>query len=135
MQRFQALLIFLKHIRKSACHNETLIHEYNRYLPFKLILKVHILKNQNNFLNKSNFFIPQIKNYLATPATSDPDLKSFIHSSHKNSKTLELFDKSSVVDFTIYKILTELGNVSEIHNGSILLLPPITTKIFLSITS
>ena len=34
-----------------------------------------------------------------------------------NSKTLELFNKSSVVDFTIDEILTELGNESVIHNG------------------
>ena len=33
------------------------------------------------------------------------------------SKTLELFNKSSVADFTIDEILTELGNESVIHNG------------------
>ena len=57
--------------------------------------------------------------------TSDPDLKSSIHSTHNNSKTLELFNKSSVVHFTIDELLTELGNESEIRNGSILLFPPI----------
>ena len=79
--------------------------------------------NQNNFSNERISFIPQIISNLTTPATSDPDLKSSIHSTHNNSKTLELFNKSSVVDFTIDEILTELGNDSEIHNGSILLFP------------
>ena len=51
---------------------------------------------------------------LATPTTSDPGLKSSIHSNHNNRKTLELFNKSSVVDFTIDEILTEPGNESEI---------------------
>ena len=80
--------------------------------------------NQTKFSNESNSFIPQITSNLTTPATSDPDLKSSTHSAHNNSKTLELFNKSSVVDFTIDEILTELGNESEIHNGSILLFPP-----------
>ena len=79
--------------------------------------------NQTKFSNESNSFIPQITSNLTTPATSDPDLKSFTHSAHNNSKTLELFNKSSVVDFTIDEILIELGNESEIHNGSILLFP------------
>ena len=35
---------------------------------------------------------------------------------------------SSVVDFTIVEILTELGNESEILNGSILLFPPIDNQ-------
>ena len=83
-----------------------------------------MLYNQNNFSNERNSFIRQITSNLATPATSDPDLKSSIHSTHNNSKTLELFNKSSVVDFTIDEILNELGNESEIHNGSILLFPP-----------
>ena len=86
--------------------------------------KGNILCNQNNFSNKTNTFIPQINSNLKTPATSDPDLKSSMHSTHNNSKTLELFNKSSVVDFTIDEILNELGNESEIHNGSILLFPP-----------
>ena len=60
---------------------------------------------------------------MATPATPDPELKSSVHSSHNNSKT-ELFNKSSVIDFTIDEIWTELENESEIHNGSMLLLPP-----------
>ena len=68
--------------------------------------------------------MPQITRNLTTPATSDPDLKSSIHSAHNNSKTLELLNKSSVVDFTIHEILTELVYESEIHNGSILLFPP-----------
>ena len=74
--------------------------------------------------NKRNSFIPQIITNLTTPATSDPDLKSSLHSTHNNSKILELFNKSSVVDFTIDEILTGLGNESEKHNGSILLFPP-----------
>ena len=61
---------------------------------------------------------------MRTPATSDPDLKSSTHSAHNKSKTLEPFNKSSVVDFTIDEILNELGNESEIHNGSISLFPP-----------
>ena len=70
--------------------------------------------NQTKFSNESNSFIPQITSNLTTPATSDPDLKSSIHSTHSNSETLELFNKSSVVDFSIDEILTELGNESEI---------------------
>ena len=84
-----------------------------------------MLYNQNNFSKKRNSFITQINSNLTTPATSDPDLKSSIHSTHNNSKTLEVFNESSVADFTIDEILTELGNESEIHNGSILLFPPI----------
>ena len=87
--------------------------------------KGNMIYNQNNFSNERNSFIAQITSNLTTPATSDPDLKSSIHSTHNNSKTLELFNKSSVVDFTIDEILTELGNESEIHNGSILSFPPI----------
>ena len=56
--------------------------------------------------------------------TSNPDLKPSIHSIHNYGKTLELFKESSVVDFRIDEILTELGNESEIHNRSILLFPP-----------
>ena len=84
-----------------------------------------MLYNQNNFSNKGDYFIPQINSNLTTPATSDPDLKSSVISIHNNSKSLELFNKSSVVDFTIDEILTELGNESGIHNGSILLFPSI----------
>ena len=84
-----------------------------------------MLYNQNNFSNKRNSFIPQINSNLTTAATSDPDLISSVISTHNNNKTLELFNKSSVVDFTIDEILTELENESEIHNGSILLFPPI----------
>ena len=76
--------------------------------------KRNMLYNQNNFSNKRNSFILQINSNLATPATSDLDLKPSIHSTHNNSKTLELFNKSSVVDFTIDEILTELGNESKI---------------------
>ena len=86
--------------------------------------KGNLLYNQNNFSNESISCIPQITSNLATPATSDSDLKSSTHSAHNNSKTLELFNKSSVVDFTIDEILNELGNESEIHRGSILLFPP-----------
>ena len=53
-----------------------------------------MLKNQNDFSTESSSLIPQIKSDLATPATSDPNVKSFIYSSHSNSKT-ELFNKSS----------------------------------------
>ena len=87
--------------------------------------KGNMLYNQNNFSNKRDSFIPQINSNLTTPATSDPDLKSSVISTHNNSRTLELLNKSSVVDFAIDEILTELGNESEIHNGSILLFPPI----------
>ena len=38
---------------------------------------------------------------------------------------MKLFNKSSVVDFTVDEMLTQLGNESEIHHGSILLFPPI----------
>ena len=86
--------------------------------------KGNTLHNQNNFSNERNCFIPQINYNLTTPATSDPDLKSSIHSTHNNRKKLEPFNKSSVVDFTIDEILTELGNDSEIHNGTILLFLP-----------
>ena len=80
--------------------------------------------NQTKFSNESNSFIPQITSNLTTPATSDPDLKSSIHPTHNNSKKLEIFNKSSVVDFTFDEILTELRYESEIRNGSILLFPP-----------
>ena len=83
-----------------------------------------MLYSQNNVSNKRDSFIPQINSNLTTPAISDPDLKSSAISTHNNSKT-ELFNKSSLVDFTSDEILTELGNESEIHNGSILLFPPI----------
>ena len=87
--------------------------------------KSNMLDNQNNFSNKRNSFIPQINSNLATPATSDLDLKPSIHSTHNNSKTLELFNKSSVVDFTIDEILTELGNGAKIHpNGQIFVNSP-----------
>ena len=49
--------------------------------------KGNMLYNQNNFSNERNSFIPQITSSLATPATSDPDLKSSIHSTHNYSKT------------------------------------------------
>ena len=81
--------------------------------------------NENNFSNQNKSFISQSKSDLATPMTSDSNLKSSIHSTRNNSKTLELSNKSSVVDFTTDEILPELGNESEIHNGSILLFPPI----------
>ena len=42
--------------------------------------KGNMLYNQNNLSNKRNSFIPQINSDLATPLTSDPDLKSSIHS-------------------------------------------------------
>lgn len=61
--------------------------------------------------------ITKAKNILYTQ-------KSSLHSSHNNSKTLELFNQSAVVDFTIDEILTELGNESEIYNGSTLLFCP-----------
>ena len=87
--------------------------------------KGNTLYNQNNFSNKKNSFNPQINRDLATPATFDPGLKSSIHSTHNNSKTLELFSKSSAVEFMSDETLTKLGNEREIHNASILLFPPI----------
>ena len=56
--------------------------------------KNNILKNQNNFSNKTNSIIPEMNNDLPTPVTSDTDLKSCTHIIHKlssrnNSKTLE----------------------------------------------
>ena len=86
--------------------------------------KGNLLYNQNNFSNERISYIPQLTSNLTTLVTSDPDLKSSIHSTHNYSKTLELFNKSSVVNFTIDEILTELANESEIHNGSMLLFPP-----------
>ena len=83
----------------------------------------NILHSQNNFSNKNNSFIPQINSDLATPAAFDPDLNSFMHFSHNNNKT-ELLNKSSLVDFTIDEIFNELGNESERHNCSMLLVPP-----------
>ena len=74
--------------------------------------------NKNNFSNKRYSFIQQINSDLITPAKSDSDLKSSKHSTHNISKALELFDKSSIVDFAINEVLAELGNESEIHNGS-----------------
>ena len=56
--------------------------------------KSNMLYNQNNFSNKRDSFIPQINSNLTTPATSDPDLKSSVISTHNNIKTLELFNKS-----------------------------------------
>ena len=56
--------------------------------------KGNMLKNQNNFSNKSNTLIPQMNNDLAPPATSDPDLKPSMHSSHNNSKILEFLIKA-----------------------------------------
>ena len=82
--------------------------------------KGNMLYNQNIFSNKRNSFIPKINSNLATLVTTYPDLKSAMHSTHNNSKTLEVLNKSSVVDFTIDEILPELENDSEKHNGSIL---------------
>ena len=82
-----------------------------------------MLYNQNDFSNKRNSLTPQINSDLATPATFDPDLKSSIHSTHNNSKTLELYKKNSVVHFTIDQILTVLRNGSDTQNGNILLFP------------
>ena len=56
--------------------------------------KSNMLYNQNNFSNKRDSFIPQINSNLTTPATSDPNLKSSVISTHNNIKTLELFNKS-----------------------------------------
>ena len=93
---------------------------YNHNLGFKLILPkvkrytIIITFQVNRILSFHKLTFIHTK----TPATSDPDLKSSI-------QTLELFNKSSVVNFTVDEILSELGNESEIHNGSILLFPPI----------
>ena len=90
--------------------------------------KGNTLYNQNNFSNKKNSLILQINSDL-TPTISDPDLKSSIHSTHNNSKILELFNKSSVVNLAIDEILNELENQSEIHNCSILLFPPMDMQL------
>ena len=90
--------------------------------------KGNTLYNQNNFSNKENSLILQINSDL-TPTISDPDLKSSIHSTHNNSKILELFNKSSVVNLAIDEILNELENQSEIHNCSILLFPPMDMQL------
>ena len=72
--------------------------------------KGNMLKNQNNVSNESNFLIPQITGDLATPVTSDLNLKLSTHSSHNNSRVLELYKKSSAVDLRSDKILTKQGN-------------------------
>ena len=114
---------------KEACYKKTLIHKYNHSLVLQTNFpKGNMLYNRNNFSNKRNSFVPQINSDLATPATSDPDLKSSMHSNHNNSKTLELFNKSSVADFTIDEILTGVGKESEIHNASIMLFPPVNKR-------
>ena len=77
-----------------------------------------MLHNQNNLSNERNSLNPQINSDLATPATSNADLKLSIHSPHNIIKTLELFNKNSIVDFMIDEILTELGNNNKVHNGS-----------------
>ena len=74
--------------------------------------KGNMLYNQNIFSNKRNSFIPKINSNLATLVTSYPSLKSSMHSTHNNSKTLEVLNKSSVVDFTIDEILTELEMIA-----------------------
>ena len=56
--------------------------------------KGYMFYNQNNFSNKRNYFIPQIDSDLGTPATSNSDLESSVHSIHNNNKTLELFKKA-----------------------------------------
>ena len=97
---FKDLTVLLNAKIQSSPHNfkpnpkecllqENLDTQYNHNLAFKLTLslKGNMLCNQNNFSNKQNFFIPQINSNLATPATSVPDLKSSIHSTHN---TVEL---------------------------------------------
>ena len=125
MQRFKPLPLILKHAKESLLQGN---FDTQVQLQFSFQTnspKGNVLYNQNNFSNKSNFFIPKINSDLTTPATFDPDLKSYVHLTHNNSKTLELFNKSSVADFTIDEILTQRGNESEIHNGSIWLFLPI----------
>ena len=115
-----------KTISKECLFQENCDTQVQSQFSFQInSLKGDMLYNQNNFSNKRDSFILQINSNLTAPVTSDPDLKSSVISTHNNSKTLELFNKSSLVDFTIDEILTELGNESEIHNGSILLFPPI----------
>ena len=97
---------FLLHVYK------TLVHKYNHSQVQTNSPRGNMLKNQNNFSSKSNSFIPQIDNDLATPTTYDPDLKTSIQPSHNNTEKLKLFNKSSAVDFTIDEIFIELGNDS-----------------------
>ena len=100
-----------------------MINKYNHNLAFKLILpKVICHTIKITFQTFFHFFI------IATPATFDSNLKPSIYSSNNNTKTLELFNKSSLVDFTTDEILTELGNEIEILDGSILLFPPINKQ-------
>ena len=91
------------HIFKTK-RNKCLLHENSdtqSLYSFQITSsKSNMLQNQNNFSNKSNSFISQMNSGLATPATSDLELKSSIHSSHYR-KILELFIKSSVLDFAI----------------------------------
>ena len=113
MLKFKRLPIILNQIRKNSCCKKT--SQVQSEFCFQTNSpRRNLLYNQNNFSNERISFIPQITSNLTTPATSDPDLKSSIHSTHSNSETLELFNKSSVVDFSIDEILTELGNESEI---------------------
>ena len=80
---------------------------------------------KKNFQTANTYFILQINSNLALPMTSDADPKSFIHSFSNNKRTLELFNTSPSVDFSIAHIMNELGNNSEIQNYSILLFFPI----------
>ena len=77
-----------------ASHKKTLVHKYTPLSFQTNSPKGNMLYNQNNFSNKRNSFITQINSNLATPATSDPDLKPCIHSTHNNSKTLKYLTKA-----------------------------------------
>lgn len=87
--------------------------------------KGNVFNNQKKFQTANTYFILQINSNLALPMTSDADPKSFIHSFSNNKKTLELFNTSPSVDFSISHIMNELGNNGEIQNYRILLFFPI----------
>ena len=120
MKRFKHLPVISKHTKECLLQEkfDTELHSQSSFRTNSPKGNMYIY-NKNNFSNKRYSFIPQINGDLITPATSDPDLKSSKHSTHNISKALELFDKSSIVDFAINEVLAELGNESEIHNGSI----------------
>ena len=130
MKRFKPLLIILKYIRKKFLLQVNFDTQAQPQSSFQTNSpKGNTLYNQNKFSNKKSSFILQINSDLTTPTISDLDLKSSIHSTHNNSKILELFNKSSVVNLAIDEILNELENQSEIHNCSILLFPPMDMQL------
>ena len=73
------------------------VYFFKILVVYKLILSTH----------RSNFISRNFDKYQP--------FNSFLHSTHNISKALEIFNKGSVVDFTIDEILTELSNKSEMH--------------------